>query len=174
MEAVHNIEKSLEGIWKDLPHLPKSVTDAIANILQWLVIIGAVLQVWAAYALYSITTVRTVFGLNIQPFFSATDKAIIFVGCAMLLVEAVLLFRAYPLIKERKKAGWDLLFVISLLGVAYSVVQLFISTRGFGSFITSLIGAAIGFYLLFEIKSYFGDKKTAPKSQAPKAITDKE
>jgi hypothetical protein len=77
---------------------------------------------------------------------------------AVLAVEAVILLLAFPKLQKRQRAGWDLLFLGALINVVYAVLQIFTYQRGVGSFIMSLIGSALGFYLLLEVKSKFSGK----------------
>lgn len=180
MEAVKNIEKSLENIFKDLPHLPESTRKGLANIWPWLVLIGGLVQLWAALTLYRLAnytdglydlanSLSAIYGVGqVGP--SGFDRTVIYLGVVVLVVEAILLLMAFPKLKNRAKQGWNLIFLVALINVAYSVLQIFTYGRGFGSFIFSLIGSAISFYLLFEIRGQFGGGKS---SKAPKATTSK-
>ena len=78
----------------------------------------------------------------------------------VLVVEGVLFLLAFPKLQKRERKGWDLLFLAALLNVAYSVLTIFIDGRGFGSFLVNLVGSAIAFYLLFQVKSKFGGKSS--------------
>jgi hypothetical protein len=71
---------------------------------------------------------------------------------------------AYPALVKRERRGWDLLFLGSLLNVLYSVVTIFINGRGMGSFLSGLIGSALAFYLLFQVREKYG--RTAAKAVA--------
>src|SRR5690606_18773161 len=117
---------------------------------------------WALYRLASATNAFVDYANQISRSFggqtvglSGTDKTIIYVGIAILLVDAAILLMAYPHLVKRARRGWELLFLGSLTNVAYSVVTVFIDGRGFGTFLLSLIGSAIGFYLLFQIKDRY-------------------
>jgi hypothetical protein len=84
-----------------------------------------------------------------------------------LLAQAVISIVAFPGLKIRsKKRGWDLLFysaVISLVsGVLYALYDSSIT-----SLISRLIGSAIGFYFLFQIRSYYLGKKTTAAEPKP-------
>lgn len=169
MEAVKKLESSLEKVFKDLPHLPESTRSGLASIWPWLALIGGVLQLFAAMALYRLAdyasglydlanSLSVYYGVqNVGP--TSFDKTIIYLGVAVLAVEAVILLMAFPKLQKRQKAGWNLLFLGALINVVYSVLQIFTYNRGMGSFVMSLIGSALGFYLLFEVKGKFS--KTA-------------
>ncbi len=170
MEAVKNIEKSIEKAFKDLPHLPESSREGLAKVWPWLALIGGIVQLLAAWSLYRLAdwadatvSLAAYYRVDVGP--SSFDKTVIYLGVAVLAVEAVILLMAYPKLKNRQRAGWDLLFLAALVNVAYSVVQIFTYDRGFGSFLFGLIGSAIGFYLLFEIKSKFTAGSTTTTSK---------
>lgn len=177
MDKVHKIENKLAGVFKDLPAMPKNGRKAIVEWLPIIVLVVAVLQVLAAFSLIKvyrdadrfITGVQTVFGgmLGAPVGLSAFDKLIIITSIVMLFVQAAIMFMAYNPLKAKLKRGWDLLFLTSLLQVVYAVLTTFIDARGAGSMIMSLLGAAIGFYILFQIRDAYSKKAHAlPKANS--------
>ena len=168
MGAVKQLESSIEKVFKDLPHLPESSREGLAKIWPWLALIGGVVQLMAAWALYRVAdwadkvydlanSLSAYYGVReVGP--SSFDKTVIYVGVAVLAVEAVILLLAFPKLQKRQRSGWDLLFLGALINVVYAVLQIFTYQRGIGSFIMSLIGSALGFYLLFEVKGKFSGK----------------
>lgn len=174
MENVHKIEKQLEGTFKDLPQLSDSTRETLANIWPWLALIGGIVQLWAAWILYALTSVASSYldainslslattGQNIGP--TGLDKTIIYLGIILLIVDAVILLMAFPLLQKRSRRGWDLLFLAALINLAYGVLQIFTYQRGFMTFVGSLIGSFIAFYLLFQIRGKFGGSKKASGS----------
>lgn len=185
MEMVKKIDVKLAELFKDLPPLPKSSKEMLAQIWPWLALIGGVLQAFAALAVWRLLTWTSQWegvadyyaratGVDVGP--SALDKTAIYIGVVVLVIDAVILLAAFSPLRARLRRGWDLLFLAALLNVVYSVVSIFISGRGFGSFIFSLLGSAVGFYLLYQVKELYGSKATpaAPKAPtAPKSPTKK-
>ena len=171
MEAVKNIDKNLEKSFKDLPHLPESTREGLAKIWPWLALIGGILQLLAGLALYRLANyannlndlVNSLYVTTAKVGPSSFDKTVIYVGVAVLVVEAILLLMAFPKLQKRERAGWNLLFLGALINVVYSVLQIFTYDRGFGSFVGGLIGSAVGFYLLYEIKAKFSKGTAAAK-----------
>ncbi len=168
MAALAGLEKSLEGVFKDVPHIPESGRKTLADIWPWLALIGGILQLLAAWGLWRLASYTSALydyanslsvaftGKAVGP--TSTDKMVIYLGVAVLAVEAVILLLAFPKLQKKQKAGWDLLFLGAVINVVYGVVQIFTYNRGIGSFVGSLIGSAIGFYLLFEVRSKFTAK----------------
>lgn len=165
MKALQNAENSLAKVFKDLPQLPESTKEALAKFWPWLALVGGVLQLFAALALWRlanwadrVTDVSNALSVYYTSYVagpSSFDKTIIYLGVVVLLVEAVLLLMAFPKLQKRERAGWNLLFLGAWINVGYGVLQIFTFDRGFGSFVGSLIGSAVGFYLLFQIREKF-------------------
>lgn len=165
MAVLQSAEQKLVDVFKDLPPLSKGAKESLANAWPWIALTFGVLQLLAAYWLwklasivnvldtYSNTLVRTYGGQDIN--LSGTDKTIIYLGLAILVVDAVILLLAFSPLKNRARRGWDLLFLASMINLAYSVISLFIDGRGFGSFLVGLLGSAIGFYLLFQVRELY-------------------
>lgn len=167
MSELQRVENSLEKLFKGLPNISEQARESVAKVLPVLAIIGGLFQLAASYWVFKLAHVADQVDQFIKSYsvltggvygLSSTDKFLIYVGAVVLLVEAVILFMAYSGLKERKKRGWDLLFLGALINVAYSVVSLFITGRGFGSFLFGLIGSAFGFWLLFQVRSKYGGK----------------
>ncbi len=171
MGAVNNAADSLEKVFKDLPPLPESTREGLAKIWPWLALIGGVLQLLGALALWQLAdwservndlaTSLYNAGYNIGP--TSFDKTIIYIGALMLVVQAVILLMAFPRLQKREKAGWDLLFLAGLINLVYGVVQIFTYHRGIGNFFFSLVVSAVIFYLLFQIRGKFAGKSKTSK-----------
>lgn len=170
MSSLKKLETSIGDLFKGLPQLPNSSKESLANVWPWLALIGGVIQLWAAWALYQLTSYANRFNDladSLSMYYTgrsvgltSSDKMVIYLGIVVLLVDAVILIMAFPHLQKRNKKGWDLLFLGSLLNLVYAVLQIFTYNRGFGSFIGSLIGSAIGFYLLFQVREKFSNTKT--------------
>lgn len=169
MSVVKTLETQLEGVFKSAPPLPDNAKKSLVNAWPWIALVFGVLQLLAALSLWGIVTAaeRAVNVANTYSMIysgqtiglSAGDKTVIFLAVAMLLVDAFILLKAYPELKKHTRKGWDLLFLASLLNAAYAVVSLFINQRAVGGFLFSLIGSAIGFYLLFQVRSSYHTTK---------------
>jgi len=69
------------------------------------------------------------------------------VGALLGVVSSVLMLMAFPGLRDRKMAGWKMMFYSELVSVVSSLVAL--------NIVGAAIGAFIGFYILFQIKSYY-------------------
>ncbi len=182
MGALQTVENKLNEVFKGLPPLSEKAKESLVKAWPWIALIFGVLQLLAAWALWGLTNVAerlTDYANTLSTYYtgqslglSAADKTIIYLGLAVLVVDAVILLMAFPQLQKRTRRGWDLLFLGSLLNLVYAVVTLFIDARGAGSFIFNLLGSAIGFYLLFQVREkYKGHKATSvpPNSASHRA-----
>ncbi len=165
MEVAKKIDIKLEEFFKGVPHLSDSTRTTLANIWPWFALVGGLFQLAAAKGLYDLLHIADnldkalgslaiyTTGSSAGP--SSFDKNVIYLGIAMVVVDAVILLIAFPKLRSHEKAGWNLIFLAALVNVVYSVVQIFTFNQGFSSFLGGLIGSAIGFYLLYEVKAKF-------------------
>ncbi len=171
MEYLKQAEKALEGPFKSFPDLPKEAREGLAKIWPWLAIIGGFLQAMAAWYLIRYVSNPDPYGVleqfNIQRDAPGITLPVM-LAIVVLVTEAILLFAAFPRLQAKKKSGWDLLFAVALLNLAYGLMSLFISGRGMGSLLGSLIGSAIAFYLLFQVREYFGGKNFSSNNKTKK------
>lgn len=173
MSSLQSLEKNLDDIFvKNAPPLPSNAKRIIVEYLPYINLVLGVLTLLAAWGLYNAAhTVNTLvdYANSLSAAYGGTVKVshlttIVWVAIAFLAIEAILYIAAYPGTKARKKAGWDLLFYALLINVVYGVVAAFTDYGGVGRLVGSLIGSAVGFYFLFQIRaSYSGDKSTAKK-----------
>ena len=171
MADVAGLEKQMDDLFgKQAPKMPEGGKKFFVEWLPVLTLIGAVLSVWSAWALWSM--VHTVQGfVNLANELSRTygGQTVstngltfwVWVALAFLGIWVVLYVLAYQPLKNREKKGWNYLYYVTLLSVAYSVVSLFIHGRGFGSFLMGLVGSAIGWWILFQVRPAYLGKHTA-------------
>lgn len=159
------LEGWLDGIFGDkFPvQLPKAAKEWIVKVSPWLALVGGVLSLWAAWAFWQaghsinavvdwVNTWSAAYGGT------ATASRLGFawyLSLVVLVVQAALMLLAFPGLRDRKKNGWNLVFYSTLVALVVGVVNIFVTGYGFGSFIGSLIGAAISFFILFQIRGHY-------------------
>lgn len=166
-EKTKQLENWLADKYKKAPVLSKGGREFLVEIAPWLSLLAGIGTLITAYNLWH--WVHRVDGLEMILGVSYTRWSL-GIGLALLVsaVTGVMYLAAFSQLKDRKKPGWNLLFYAILLNVAYGIVLLFTDYGGADYLISSLIGAAIGFYFLFQIRSYY---KVAPVKQ--RALSDK-
>lgn len=165
MAALQAAEKQIANIFKGMPPMSHKAKEALVNAWPWIAGIFGVLQLLAALALWRATQVVNQFSEftnSLSTFYagqplgpSSGERTIMYLGVIFLAVDAVILLMAFPHLRNRSRRGWDLLFLGALLNLAYSVISLFMYNGSMGSLVSGLIGSAIGFYLLFQVRDSY-------------------
>lgn len=167
MEIVTKVEQMVSGWMKDLPHLPKELTKWLAENAWWLTIIGVVVGGFGILGVLSAMTAGSALlgalGVPALGGMLLVGSLVSLAGTAAgVVVEAM----AISPLKAMQKKGWDLMFLATLVSFAGAVVSSLIGVNIVGV-LMSAVGAAISFYVLLEVKSYFGAKaKTEDKPTA--------
>ncbi len=163
--ALKTVEDQLSGVFKGLPALPENAKESLVKAWPILALIAGLVQLFVAWGLWSIVSrvskvnevynSLSVYYTGMRMGLSSMDKTILYLGIIILAINAVILLMAYPQLQKRARKGWELVFLAALINVAFAVVELFAVDRGLGNFIFSLLGSAIAFYLLFQVKDKY-------------------
>jgi hypothetical protein len=133
--------------WFDkVPPLPKNWRDTLARIAPILSLIFGILGIIVAISgLGLLTATSPLAFLGGAQSVSSYGTGIL--ATLIYLVGSILLLAAYPGLKARKYKGWTLLFWSEVANLVGGLVSLAI--------LSAIIGALIGFYLIFQIRSYY-------------------
>ncbi len=177
MSALQPLENSLDDLLvKKAPPLPPNGKKALVEYLPWINLVFGLITLYTAWALWHWAHVAS--GLidyanDLSARYSGSSVAIdrmgigIWIGLIVLSLSAILYLAAFQATRQRKKSGWDLMFYAILLNVAYGVVIVFSSYGGIGNLLATIIGAAIGLYLLFQIRASYLQQPTTPTTPKP-------
>lgn len=133
------------GEWfAKFPALPKNGRDVLAQIAPWIALIFGILGILVGISGLGVLTVLSPFAYLGG---AGSQYGTGFISALIYLVGSILLLASFPGLKARKYNGWKLLFwseAVNLIGGLLSM-----------AIVSAIIGALIGFYLLFQIRSYF-------------------
>ena len=136
---------SLEDIFgKKAPQLPKGAKDFLVKYAPIFAIIGVVIYALGILALLGIGAVATPFAAAVGAtgFFTG-----VLFGVVTLGIEGGLLLLAIPGLKKRSMQGWNLLFYSEVVSIVANVLQI--------NILSAVISFVVGFYILFQIRSYY-------------------
>lgn len=177
MQQLAPLEDAIAKVHKDLPHLPKGLTKWLVENAWWLVIIGVALGVFAVLG-----TIATMLAgsLLVGALVGAAMGGALFLSStiSLLVMAATIVLEAMAIqpLKDKQKRGWNLLFLASLVGIAGGLVSsLFSGPWGIvNGIIWTAVGAAISFYILFELRVHYVGAKVAtePTVVPPKPTKD--
>ena len=166
MESVHKIEKTMEGWFKDVPHLPAGFTKWLAENAWWLTVIGVVFGV---FGLFGTLTALTVGSVVLTAVGGPALGGLVFFGSLLSLIVTgiTLVFEAMAIspLKASAKRGWDLVFLASLVGGAGGAISALLSVN-IGGLVVTAVAFAISMYVIFEVRKYFSVKKAEEKKSA--------
>lgn len=175
-KQLKSAEQKLDEVFvKKAPYqIPEKGRKAIVKYLPWVTLVLAFFMLMSTYWLWSwahtantwidwANDVSRAYGGGNAVASSSRITFIFWVGIGALLVEGLMYLAAFPGLKEQKKQGWNLLFYAALLNIVYSVVMLFSAYSGFGDLVFTIIGTAIGLYILFQIRGHYNGKAAQKK-----------
>jgi len=143
----HDFIDTMEQWFSKFPALPKNATEILVKIMPYIALIFGILGIAGAIGGLGILTATSPLSfLGGSSTVSAYGTGII--SSVIYLAASVLLLAAFPGIKAKKVQGWKLLFWSEAVSLVGGVV-------GLTSLLSVVIGALIGFYILFQIKSYY-------------------
>ncbi len=141
--TVDQLQLTLEDWFKKAPALPANAVDVLFKISPWIALIFGILGILSGLAGFGALTFLAPFAVM----GGVGNYGLGFVAAIGLLVSSVLMLIAFPGLKAGKMSGWNMLFWSEVVSVISSLV-------GFQWF-NAIIGALIGFYLLYQIKPKF-------------------
>lgn len=131
------LEKELEPIFtKQLPPFPDNIKDLCVKIAPILAIIGVVFGV-----------LGTGLGVLFSPFAWFSGSVLYGIGIVFLVIMVVLNGLAIPGLFNQKMEGWKYMYYAQLVNIVYHLCT--------GTWISGLIGAFIGFWILFQIREKY-------------------
>lgn len=147
MNYLNQLARTLDQNYAKLPALPKGVKDFIVLIAPWLALIFGALAILAGIsafrALSFISSIAIAVGANGYTFTAIFSIIILF-------LQGVIELLAFSPLKANKVRGWNLMYYSLVLGFISSVVTLSVS-----NILGSLLGVLIGYYILYQVKSYY-------------------
>jgi hypothetical protein len=128
--------------FKKLPELPRGGKEAVVGITPWLALIFGILGVLTALAGLGIFTFLGSLAVVTGARGAGSGFIIVLLG----LISSALLLFAFPGTQKRQAKGWKLIYYSEVVGLVADIISL------------SLVGvvfALIGFYFLYQIRSYY-------------------
>jgi len=144
-EHVNTLEKEIEKIVlsKSIPALPDNVKEIIVKLAPWFAAISMFMLLPLILAAFGLSAIALPFsylgGMGMG--FGYTLNLIFAFG--MIVLELI----ALPGLFKRKESAWRLMFYSTLLSLVQQLFRFDI--------VGLVIGGAIGFYILFQVKSKY-------------------
>lgn len=137
--------------------LPKGLTDWIVRYGPWItLILGILLALAVIPGLMAAMAVTSYTAAVLGSAYVAAVGPAFYLALIILALQLVIMFMSVPMLLKRQRKGWQLVFYANIVSFVYGVVNTF--SYGYfnlGGLLLSLISAAIGFYFVFQIRSYY-------------------
>lgn len=134
----------VEGWFAKFPPLPTNVKNLMVKFAPILALVFGVLGILGAIAATGFLAVLSPVVVLGGGFGVAAGGI---VGSILMLVSSVMMVMAYTGLRDHKMVGWKYSFWSQTVSVAGSVLAL--------NLVGALISVVVGYYLLFQIKSYY-------------------
>lgn len=135
-----------EYFGKKAPQLPSNVKEFIVKIAPYLVIISLIFTIPAIFVIFTLGSAAT----GLAPVAGAeavSSLPFMWLSILLLIPVVILYLLALPGLFKRSAVAWKYIFWGQLISIVSALLQLNI----FGA----ILGALIGFYILFQIRSYY-------------------
>jgi hypothetical protein len=140
------LEKELEPIFIDkLPAFPENIKDILVQIAPWLALLGAIIgalsfvTVLGAGSFVSFITIGT-------GAYGGSSWAM-WVGLLSLAAVTYFCAMSFKPLQNKERKGWNNMYWLSLISFAMNILS--------GEIISAVIGAFIGFWILFQVRSRY-------------------
>ncbi len=140
------LESWLAPLFAKAPHIPENARQTLVQIAPWLALIFGILGLFAVFSAGAIGTL-----LSFSFVGAGTIQLMLLLSMVVAFLSAILNLLAFKPLQAHKKKGWNYLFYGSVLSAIATVVNI---VFGYGS-VFGLIFTLIGFWLLFEVRSYY-------------------
>lgn len=147
MQFLKQIEQTLDEYFgKKAPQLPQNIKEILVKFAPYLTILGVILTIPAILIIFGLGSVATVLApMGGVPAVSTLPT--MWLSTAFLIPVIILEVMAIPGLFSRSAKAWQYLFWAQLISIISSLLQL--------NIIGAVLGAAIGFYILFQVKSLY-------------------
>lgn len=135
------LEDALQPYADKLPQLPENVVQLIVQFAPYLVLIGGILEIFNSGILNALN-------LGLQPAWLNNEifTPVLYIYIIFSIIIGIILIMSFKPLLQKSMRGWRLLFNCAILSFIISIAS---------GDIASLIIYLIGFYILFQIKSYY-------------------
>ncbi len=143
------LESSLAPLFTKFPHLPGHIRQTLADFAQWIALVGGILGILSFIpALSALLFVSA--ALPFAPMMGGWYPMFI-IGIVCTGIASVLCLLAFKPLSARRKQGWNLLFYSTTVNAAAAILSLIFGSGAIGG----IIGAVIGYWLLFEVRELY-------------------
>lgn len=162
MKYLNSIETQAVALSDKLPSISSNVKKSIVSAMPVVVIVVAIIQIFTAYSIYDSARGVGIGELQTDLYSSGLLEPssgfgfFVWLVIVSLLLSAIVLFKSYPDIEAKKKKGWDLVFLSTLINAVHVVTVVLVRESAFGGYpLWTLFGSLVGAYLVLQIRQEY-------------------
>ena len=157
--AMTLIEQTLhEYMVAKAPALPENIKEILVKIAPWVTLVVLIVTLPLVLLALGLGALVAPFAFLAGPVAGLHYGAVYMVSMLVLGVTVVLQALSLPGLFKRSESGWRFAYYGVLVSVLYNLVSF--------NLVSAIIGGAIGFYFLFQVRSYYGSAKQAAPPMA--------
>ncbi len=142
------LEHWMVPLFAKAPHLPQSARDVLVKIAPWLALLGGVLGIMAMLSAGMLGAM-----LSLSMFGYGLLQISMLLSFIASLIASVLYLLAFSPLRKMQKKGWNYIFYGMVLTIIVAILNMVL---GYGSgALGTVIGALIGFWLMFEVRGMY-------------------
>lgn len=146
--SLEQLEETLDLYFaKKAPSLPTNIKDLIVQFAPWITLIMLIVSLPLVLFALGLGAIVAPFAFLAGPTYGVSYGLTYTLSMVVLAVSLVLEAMSIPGLMSRKYAGWKYAYWAILVGVVANLVSF--------NIVGGIISALIGFYILFQIKSYY-------------------
>jgi hypothetical protein len=130
--------------------LPDNVKEILVKIAPWLALIVFVITLPSFLVIFGIGSYFSTFNTYFGGY-----STMFYVSSVFLGIQLVILGISIPGLFGRKRSAWNLLYYSQLVSILAGIFSWLNWPSHIGSLIGTAIGALIGLYLIFQIRTYY-------------------
>jgi hypothetical protein len=143
MESKLPLEKELEPIFLvKFPPFSESVKEFLVQYGPYFILVLSVIAVFGLLVAFGVSGAALGMGA-VAPGIGFN----FYLSIALGVITLIMYLMSFSPLRARKRAGWNLLYYALLIGIVSNLIQL--------SILGALIGAVLGFWVLFQIREKY-------------------
>jgi hypothetical protein len=142
MESKLLLEKELEPIFLEkFPPFSENVKEFLVTYGPYFILILSIIGVFGLLMAFGIGSAAL--GMGAVPGIGFN----FYLGVGLGIITLIMYIMSFNPLRARKRAGWNLIYYAVMIGVLSSLIQL--------NLFAAIIGAVLGFWILFQIREKY-------------------
>lgn len=152
--ALASLEENLNLYFGEkAPAMPPNVKELMVKFAPWITLVLLVITLPAVLIALGLGALAAPLAFLIGPGYGVSSGAAYTVGILILGLSVLLEALSLPGLFKRTRQGWKYAYYATLVNVVGSLIGL--------NIVSAIITALVGFYILFQIRSYYGQAEYA-------------